>query len=269
MRSPSRKRYHAGVPTAGVQAHGDIIAALLRQSVQWEVNMNNNKLAIALVAVLGTGAAIGAYRTGVIGPQYAEVVASRPVTVTEPMYADVLDVVPITQTSDVPQKVCSTQAVQVRQPERFGDKDGMVVGALVGGLLGNQVGKGDGRKVATVAGLVGGGYAGRQIDRRHQGGRVTTQNQQVCHTETRQKSSTVGYEVSYQLDGRVQSKRMSKKPSDQIWLGDRDKVIGYDVDWRWRDRSGTVRLDRKPGERLPVRDGAIVTAGLASNDRRG
>ena len=99
--------------------------------------MNNNKLVLALVAILGTGAAIGAYRTGMIGPQYAEVVASRPVTVSEPIYADVLDVVPITQTSDVPEQVCTNQAVQVRQPERFGDKDGMVVGALVGGLLGN------------------------------------------------------------------------------------------------------------------------------------
>ena len=55
--------------------------------------MNSNKLALALVAILGTGAAIGAYRTGVIGPQYADVVASRPVTVTEPLYADVIDVV--------------------------------------------------------------------------------------------------------------------------------------------------------------------------------
>jgi uncharacterized protein YcfJ len=246
-----------------------MIAALPHPTVQQEVNMNSNKLAIALVAILGTGAAIGAYRTGMIGPQYAEVVASRPVTVSEPIYADVLDVVPITQTTDVPQKVCTTQAVQVRQPERFGDKDGMVVGALVGGLLGNQVGGGDGRKVATVAGLVGGGYAGREIDRRHRGGRVATENQRVCHTETRQKSSTVGYEVSYELDGRVQSRRMSKKPSDQIWLGDRDKVIGYDVDWRWRDRSGTVRLDHKPGERLPVRDGAVIANSLASADPRG
>ena len=143
--------------------------------------MNSNKLALALVAILGTGAAIGAYRTGVIGPQYADVVASRPVTVTEPLYADVIDVVPITQTTQVPEKVCTTQAVQVRQPERFGNKDGAVVGAIVGGLIGNQVGGGDGRKLATVAGAVGGGYAGRNIDRRHQGGRVTTQNQRVCH----------------------------------------------------------------------------------------
>lgn len=231
--------------------------------------MNSNKLAIALVAILGTGAAIGAYRTGMIGPQYADVVASRPVTVSEPIYADVLDVVPITQTREAPEKVCTTQAVRVRQPERFGDKDGMVVGAIVGGLIGNQVGGGDGRRLATVAGAVGGGYAGREIDRRHQGGRVTTEDQRVCHTETRQKSSVVGYEVSYTLDGRVQSRRMSKKPADPIWLGTRDKVIGYDVDWRWRDRSGTVRLDHKPGERLPMRDGAVVAKGLAGEDTRG
>src|SRR4249919_195143 len=104
-----------------------------------------------MIAILGAGAAIGAYRTGVIGPQYAEVVGATPVTVTEPVYADVVDIVPITQTKDVPQEVCNNQQVQVRQPERFGDKDGMVAGALIGGLLGNQVGGGSGKTVATVA----------------------------------------------------------------------------------------------------------------------
>lgn len=229
----------------------------------------NTKLAIAVVAILGTGAAIGAYRTGVIGPQYAQVVRSTPITVTEPIYADVTDVVPITQTSDVPQQVCNNQSVQVRQPERFGDKDGMVAGALIGGLVGNQVGGGDGRKLATVAGLVGGGYAGRQIDRRHQGGRVTTQTQRVCHTETRQKSTTVGYEVQYQMDGRMLSKRVSKNPGDHIWLGERDRVVGYDVDWQYRDRTGSLRMDSKPGERLLMKDGAIVVTDSAAGSKRG
>lgn len=36
-------------------------------------------------------------------------------------------------------------------------------GAVVGGLLGNQVGSGNGRKLATIAGLIGGGYVGNQI----------------------------------------------------------------------------------------------------------
>lgn len=220
--------------------------------------MNNRSLAIALAAILGTGAAVGAYRSGYIGPQYAQVVRTTPVTVKQPVYADVVDVVPITQTSEVPKRVCGSQLVQVRQPERFGDKDGMVVGALVGGLLGHEVGGGRGRTLATVAGLVGGGYAGRQIDRHHVGGRIVSRSERVCHTETRERSSTVGYEVQYRLDGRILSKRMSHKPSDQIWLGERDQVIGYDVDWQYHDRQGTVRMDNKPGNRLQMRDGAVV-----------
>jgi outer membrane lipoprotein SlyB len=44
---------------------------------------------------------------------------------------------------------------------------GAVGGAVVGGLLGSAVGGGDGRKVATVLGAVGGGYAGNEIEKRH------------------------------------------------------------------------------------------------------
>ena len=40
---------------------------------------------------------------------------------------------------------------------------GAVAGAVVGGLLGNQVGGGDGKKLATVAGVAGGAYAGKRI----------------------------------------------------------------------------------------------------------
>jgi uncharacterized protein YcfJ len=141
-------------------------------------------LTVALGGLLAAGAAVGAYKTGVIGPQYAEVVRSTPVTVKEPLYADVVDTVPITQTTESPQR--------------------------------------------------------------------------VCHTETRTREKTIGYEVRYIQDGQLKTMRVSKKPSDQVWLGDRSRIIGYDVDWRYRDKSGTVRLDDKPGEHLPIRDGAIV-----------
>ncbi|WNL47958.1 glycine zipper 2TM domain-containing protein [Dyella sp. BiH032] len=42
---------------------------------------------------------------------------------------------------------------------------GAIIGAVAGGVLGNQVGKGNGRKLATVAGAVGGGFAGNRIGR--------------------------------------------------------------------------------------------------------
>ena len=42
----------------------------------------------------------------------------------------------------------------------------MGVGALVGGLAGNQVGDGNGRKAATVAGVIGGAMLGNHIANR-------------------------------------------------------------------------------------------------------
>lgn len=40
---------------------------------------------------------------------------------------------------------------------------GMLLGGVVGGVLGNQVGGGTGKKLATIAGVAGGAYAGNQI----------------------------------------------------------------------------------------------------------
>lgn len=42
---------------------------------------------------------------------------------------------------------------------------GAVAGGVVGGLLGNQVGGGSGKKIATVAGVAGGAYAGHQVEK--------------------------------------------------------------------------------------------------------
>jgi len=45
---------------------------------------------------------------------------------------------------------------------------GIGVGAVVGGLLGSQVGGGNGRTLAAIAGAVGGGYVGNEIAKRNQ-----------------------------------------------------------------------------------------------------
>lgn len=43
---------------------------------------------------------------------------------------------------------------------------GIGAGAVIGGLLGNQVGSGNGKKLATVAGIIGGGMIGNEIQNR-------------------------------------------------------------------------------------------------------
>lgn len=41
---------------------------------------------------------------------------------------------------------------------------GPLIGAVVGGVVGNQFGSGDGKRLATAAGAIGGGVAGKKID---------------------------------------------------------------------------------------------------------
>lgn len=48
---------------------------------------------------------------------------------------------------------------------------GVATGAVIGGLIGNQVGGGNGKKLATLAGVIGGGYLGNEIAQRNAGNR--------------------------------------------------------------------------------------------------
>ncbi len=228
-----------------------------------------NKATIAIVALLAGGAAIGAYKTG-FGTPYAEVVSATPVTVKEPIYGDVVAVQPVTQLVQGTEQVCTDQVVEKRRAERFGNKDGAVAGAVVGGLIGNQIGGGKGKTAATVAGVVGGAYAGRAIDRRHQGGQTYTETERVCNNQPTSHQQTVGYAVQYRTeDGLVLTRRETATPGERLLLGEKDVIVGYDVAWKYKEQSGVIRMDEKPGERLPMQDGAILVAAKPASPPNG
>jgi outer membrane lipoprotein SlyB len=56
-------------------------------------------------------------------------------------------------------------AVNVVEVAGKGSGLGGVAGAVVGGLVGNQVGDGTGKDLATIAGVVGGAFAGNAIEK--------------------------------------------------------------------------------------------------------
>jgi uncharacterized protein YcfJ len=221
----------------------------------------NKPIAIAIGAVLLAGGAVAAYRAA--NPQ-AEVVAAVPITEKEPVFATVLAAQPVTEMRTGTREVCEDLAVERRRPERFGDRDGAVVGAVVGGLIGNQVGGGNGRKLATVAGVVGGAYAGREIDRRHEGGQRYTDYERRCQTVSEPREELVGYDVRYDLDGQVAMTRVSDEPGAQIQVGERDRIVGYEVTWRYGDQTGTLMMDEDPGKRLPWADGNVLVPARAA-----
>jgi outer membrane lipoprotein SlyB len=78
---------------------------------------------------------------------------------------------PVAQAPAVqPAPVCHScgvvESVQTVRQEGPAQGIGAVAGGVLGGVLGNQVGGGTGRKVATVLGAVGGGFAGHEIEKR-------------------------------------------------------------------------------------------------------
>lgn len=85
---------------------------------------------------------------------------------------------------------------------------GAVGGALVGGVLGHQVGGGRGQDVATVAGALGGAYAGNEI-------------------EKKAKSAT-RYEIAVRYeDG---SRQVFTQPTVPAWrAGDHVKVVNGEI----------------------------------------
>jgi outer membrane lipoprotein SlyB len=64
----------------------------------------------------------------------------------------------------------------VRVGEKKGESSalGLIGGGVAGALLGNQVGGGSGKKVATVAGAVGGAYAGKKIEEHANSSKIWT-----------------------------------------------------------------------------------------------
>lgn len=72
--------------------------------------------------------------------------------------------------AQAPRVVCAScgtvESVTPVQREAAGSGAGAVAGAVLGGLLGNQVGGGDGKTIATVIGVLGGGWAGNTVEKR-------------------------------------------------------------------------------------------------------
>lgn len=167
---------------------------------------------VAMV-VLGAGAVTG-YRS-----------------LTQPTAAEVVAVKEVTETVVTPREQCAD--VQVRRQAPVQDEHrvaGTAVGAVAGGLLGHTVGGGTGKTLATVAGAAAGGYAGNQVQKNMQQSDVVTTTERRCKTVSEKSQRTVGYDVTYRLEG----------------------------------QQGVVRMTSRPGPTLPVKDGRVVTAAPAS-----
>ncbi|OWR02147.1 glycine zipper 2TM domain-containing protein [Roseateles puraquae] len=173
-----------------------------------------------VMALLGGAYAVGRSQQAVTAPTVEPVTAQAPVEpeVPAPTKAQVqpqpqtqrlASAQPVRETSRAPvaesreaaPALCNgcARVTDIHTETRRGQSSGVgaVGGAVVGGLLGNMVGGGNGRKLATVAGAVGGGYAGNEI-------------------EKNQKSYTVWVIQMREADGRLRRFERSADPGLRV-----------------------------------------------------
>ncbi|MBA2078595.1 MAG: hypothetical protein BGP10_14725 [Rhodanobacter sp. 68-29] len=144
-----------------------------------------------------------------------------------PQYAQVVSVTPVRSEAGAPRQVCKDEVVNHAAPPKDQHNiAGTAIGAVAGGLLGSMVGGGKGKTVATVAGAVGGGYAGNRIENAHHKPQVTSTVERRCSTVAGQASKIVGYDVQYVYNGVTRTTRMDHDPGDRVQVQEGVSVVG-------------------------------------------
>lgn len=110
-------------------------------------------------------------------------------------------------TENTKRVVCSNCAevlgVKMVEVDGKGSGIGLVTGGVVGGLVGNQVGNGTGRDLATLAGVVGGAFAGNEIEKKNR--------------------KTKSYDIRVRMDDGTE--RTYRQPTDPgLFAGQRVKI---------------------------------------------
>ena len=76
-----------------------------------------------------------------------------------------------------------------------------------------------------MAGAAAGGYAGNRVQKNMQEKDVETKTERQCKTVYDTSQRTVGYDVTYRLEGKEASVRMDHRPGDRIPLKDGQLVL--------------------------------------------
>jgi uncharacterized protein YcfJ len=147
-------------------------------------------------------------------------------SMTKPTFAEVVAVKEAKQTITTPQEKCEQVQVQKQAPVKDEHRaTGTIIGGVAGGLLGSTIGGGKGKTVATVAGAAAGAYGGNQVQKNLQEKDVVTSTETRCTTVNVRSEKLVGYDVTYRLEDKVSTVRMSFNPGKQIPVRDGQLVL--------------------------------------------
>jgi uncharacterized protein YcfJ len=135
-------------------------------------------------------------------------------------YARVINVEPVYRLVQVstPRRECWNEYGAQQRTVYSDSATPTIMGGLIGGIVGSRFGKGKGRDVATVAGvMLGASIANDLRSNRHAGGAYTS-SRQVCQdvNDYSEREELDGYQVQYRYRGEVYATHMQHKPGKRI-----------------------------------------------------
>jgi uncharacterized protein YcfJ len=161
-----------------------------------------------------------------VSTEAATVVPPIAAPTAQQKFATVLDVQPIEERTATPRQECYQEVITHTAPaEDPHQVAGMLGGALLGGVLGHQVGDGRGKDLATVVGVAAGAYGGKKAQQRYQQSKTWTTKELRCETVTDVMVKIRGYDVSYEIDGKIATARMANHPGKKVPLRDGRPLI--------------------------------------------
>jgi uncharacterized protein YcfJ len=143
-----------------------------------------------------------------------------------PEFADVVAVRPVTERIETPREVCEDVAVTRQKPVKDQHQvTGTVVGAVAGALLGNALGGGGDNTGTKVIGAAAGGYAGNKAQEKIQQSNTETVMERRCETVIDVTENTIGYDVDYRIGEQTGSVRMDRDPGPRIPMENGELVL--------------------------------------------
>lgn len=131
-------------------------------------------------------------------------------------YARVIDVEPVYErfSRSVPVENCWVESRERGYPSRA---SAAIAAGAVGALIGNQIGRGDGRRAATLGGAFLGAVLGSEASRHNDRG-PRYEEVQRCRTRYEEQfdERVAGYRVTYEYDGRRGVTRLPYEPGRYI-----------------------------------------------------
>ncbi len=122
-------------------------------------------------------------------------------------FAEVLAVSPVSRTVAAPREECRDQLVSV---QRSSQAPTPTAGTVAG----------DGEKVPAVAGDVAAGDSGKKVQEGMQQRNVVQVIRSICEKTVDTRQERDGYDVTYRLDGKERTVRLTDDPGRQIRIED-------------------------------------------------